>query len=195
MSRRLVSAFTLVEVMIVITIIAALSSTLGVVGWRLYQRTGKAQAASLQVQAIAGAIESYGQRYWPYVAPGGSVTSPRNLLLWDLPAVPASSTGDGILDGEELASTYPAYLGFVRLTGYACNARDLDTYKNPAGTGRLVDPWLKPYRIFLYRSSDTARYGSPAVNPYGQRWFGIYSCGPDGLAETSDDIRSWGTSP
>lgn len=186
------SAFTLVEILVVMAIVAALSATLGVVGWRTYQRSGKIQAASLQVQAIAAAIDSYGSRYWPHVLPGGSATSPRNLLLWDLPADPGSaSEGDGVLDGEEHAAIYPGYAGFVRMTGFAARARDLD----PAGGARLVDPWGRPYRILLYRSSDTARYGSPAVNPYGQRWYGVYSCGPDGIAENADDLRSWETTP
>lgn len=190
------SAFTLVEIMVVVSIIAALSATLGVVGWRTYQRNAKSQKASLHVQAIAAAIESYGVRYWPYVPAGGSPTSPRNLLLWDLPADPTAGTdGDGILDGEEHLGVYPAYPGFVRMTGYQCSARDLDTFKDPAGTGRLVDPWDHPYRILLYRSSDTTRYGSPPVNPFGQRWFGIYSSGPDGVPETSDDLRSWTAMP
>lgn len=199
------AGFSLVELLVVIGIIVGLMATFVVTGMGYYKRQATRGAAELQVQAIASAIAAYGTRYWAVNAYGATAGAPTaNLLLWDLDR-------DDVLDGAQAhlraaaddlptsdlaawswldwkdASAGPPplpgpgfarrYAGFVEMARFRHEQRDL-----APGSGVLLDPWGRPYRIIVYDPAARTTGGAPRFpegNPFGTAWCGVFSSGPD----------------
>lgn len=212
-------AFSLIELLIVMAVISALLATFVVVGLNFFKGSAKRGKAELELASIAAAIDGYEQKFYTKDAYTDDAVS---FFLWDLPHDPAdATTRDGIIDGTHFydeataswvpfSSIYPGYEGFVKMTKFKHQVEDLEhgdidgsssTPDEP--TGQFLDPWRRPYRIVFYDETDTARFGNPPKNPFGSRWYGVYSLGPDGVDDTrdapngandtasTDDVRGW----
>jgi type II secretory pathway pseudopilin PulG len=58
--------------------------------------------------------------------------------------------------------------------------------------GNMIDPWGRPYQIVLDASLDNICISPTTV--YGRRegeGILVWSCGPDGMSDTRDDLLSW----
>ena len=171
-SRR--SAFTLIELIIVITIILGLLGLVFGVAMRLGVEANK-KACLTTVQILGDLLQNYPPNNpWPVSVEGH--------LLWDL-------NDDGLIDGDP-AKDFPGtpwYLGSAGPTTVPSGSASL--YKGCAETigyhqrldakGRPKDTFDCPLRIAF------------SVQVYGKGGWGIWSDGPDRTPNTSDDIFSW----
>ncbi len=187
-------AFSLLEMMIVVSIIAALSG----MGYGILTSTrnrARIQGTRMLVHAVATAINVYSTRTWTVSAPDPSdPTGPRLERLghlWDMNEPPGGGPnlmqGDGILDGLPGAAAGPTcdgpfwdeliksgYGGFVAMNP------NVPLRKEQMNAQRqVVDAWRHPLHIAF------------SVKTYGADGFGVWSLGPDGQDGTLDDITSW----
>lgn len=167
--------FTLIELLVVMVIIAILTGLTFAGANALKATAAKSRTASL-VRGMATAVSTYRSTTVAVPQPDGRLVSRR---LWDF-------NGDGAIDGDPAldqgfdspdreAAARAAYPGFAALAPMTIPAAHLDAQR------RVVDAWRRPIRITY------------AAEIYGVEGFGIWSCGPDGVAASSDDIRSWST--
>jgi prepilin-type N-terminal cleavage/methylation domain-containing protein len=209
MNRRR-AGFTLMELMIVVTIIIALAA-MGFPAWSYIRKNANINATRGLVQAVALSITSYGTRYWEvnWVDSLGK-SKKRMCRLWDMnyasPPVPSfndadPTPGDGILDGRPSSDVSSSltpddpekydgyfwkelvrsgYTGFIGMTLPAISKKNIDKRH------RVIDPWGQPLHI---------AYGAEIYGPAG---FGIWSLGPDkkdgviaGVDFSVDNICSW----
>ncbi|MBA3683692.1 MAG: type II secretion system protein [Planctomycetes bacterium] len=180
---RTASGFTLIEMLIVLGVIAALIGMAIPLASYTRDRANSSATESL-VRALATAISGHQAKVLSIdeVLPGGAHRL-RTLQLWDV-------NGDGLVDGDPQAENavlapsaqYPApiissgYRGAMRTLNPAVPRRLLDT-----ATDRPIDAWKRPLRIGF------------AAGVYRSHRFGVWSAGRDGVDTTSDgdDIRSW----
>jgi prepilin-type N-terminal cleavage/methylation domain-containing protein len=180
-------AFTLIEMLIVITIIALLAG-IGLPTYAYMRTQARMSSAKAMVMAVQNAIASYELRVWTTVDASTGQPSRVYRNLWDL-------NEDGFLDGDPAlyappGSTPPLpfdpaivtpvgsvnlrYRGFYDMAGTSLPGR-----KNIDSSRRLLDPWGQPLRISFGKA-------------YGTREVGIWSSGPDkGLLPSADDVTSW----
>lgn len=163
------SGFTLVELMLVIAIIAALMG-LSLPLFGMVRNGARAKSTASLVQALAGAIATHPRGTTLRLDSGGT------RYLWDFNA-------DGILDGDPARDDHfdaaarnqaqaASYSGPAAMLGVAIPAAHLDAQ------GRIIDGWKRPLRL---------RH-SPDYGPIG---VGVWSCGKDGASGTADDVTSW----
>ncbi len=177
--------FTLTELLIVITVIAGLMA-LGLPTYFYMGKQARIGGSKTLVMAVQNAIASYGETVWRVVDRDRSSASfgqlrRIDLKLWDL-------NGDALLDGEPTLDATPAfpadihdpanperttYHGFYDMVGMPLPSRSGVNAKR-----QVVDAWKQPLRIGF----------GPT---YGTRQVGIWSCGPDLISGTTDDISSW----
>lgn len=173
------TAFTLIEVLVVITVIATLVG-LGFSAGTAAARRARITGSAALVSAVTATIASRQDRSLSVPRPGGM----RHYQLWDV-------NRDGLLDGEPTveqaslppAERYPAevlaigYKGFIKTTGMSLSPSFIDR------SGRVVDSWKHPLRI---------RW---ATEIYGANGFGVWSAGADGLDNgatgVGDDLLGW----
>lgn len=162
-------AFTLIELIIVITIIMALLGLVLGVAMVLQRRSMCSATQSMVMNISADLRRIKEQQNWPTILQG--------RLLWDL-------NGDGLLDGfpekdfnatEQGWAQDPSvlklpYAGYMRSSGYLGRADAL---------GHPLDAFGCPLRVGF------------SVTVYGNEGWGVWSDGPDRSPQTSDDIFSW----
>jgi len=180
------SAFTLSEVLVVLTVIATLAA-LGLPAWFYMRTQARVGAARTLVVAVQNAIATYDLKTWQVIgrdpaSPGTFGTLVRvDINMWDL-------NGDQVLDGDpslDLVTPFPAdihasanpgrttYRGFYDMAGLALPSRSGINAKR-----QVLDPWAIPLGI---------RFGAE----FGPARVGIWSYGPDKVTATADDVCSW----
>lgn len=164
------TGFTLVEMLVVVAIIAALAA-IGFPTMAVFKRKALVSGTQQLVNGVAVAVQ--GQQ-----ASMVTLADGRLARVWDI-------DGDRVIDGDpriadadhpNLATVAPpSYTGFLAMTGFDAPAWAADPRRH------VIDRWKRPLRIAW------------SAKDYGAHGFGIWSLGPDGLDGTADDITSWTT--
>jgi type II secretory pathway pseudopilin PulG len=188
----------MVEMLIVVAIIAVLTG-MGIASLKILNRRTGINSTRALVLALGNAAITYQQDSWTVLIDhdGNPATPARQYSgrMWDLNvgAAPDTTTGRDLMVGDGLIDGIPAttkdvthdgpfhaavvasgYRGFAAMTGTSLLSRNLNKQ------GQIIDAWKRPLRIAW------------AARIYGTAGFGIWSCGPDGIDATNDDITSWG---
>ena len=148
--RRTTTAFTLIELLTVLAIIAILSGIV-MAAVPALQRQSRLKASQMLVASVAMAIQAYPSAIftvWTPVAAGGGGTdyAAASFQLWDW-------NGDGILDGRPdlepgtaapliAAATKAGYVGFLD-----SNLASMPASSVESATHRIVDSWRRPLHI------------------------------------------------
>ena len=191
------SAFTLIEMLVVITIIGILASMAFPVITGVMNRARKVRTQAV-IKDLQVAIKAYQTEYnrYPSDATGEDETLQTNS---DSPLIAILLSSDS---QEESGGKNPRGIKFIDLP-MAKNGRggligqDEDSYQ-------LVDEWEQPYTVIMDTNGDEKienpdvqnsdskiSSGAPAQLPVG---VAVYSFGPDGKTNNSpsqDDITSW----
>lgn len=196
--------FTLVEIMVVLTILAALMA-MGFGGFQHLRENAAKDATRALVEAVANGIAARGPEL--SVRSGADVGS---VAIWDV-------NGDGRIDGQGLDITAVTNGAALIAAGYAGLTPDVvdvpERYRD--AKGQPIDAWEQPLR-YAYapnrrdRGGTYARFiahlptatglpapgdnftGAPARaaldDRFGSKGFVVWSPGPDGEDFTDDDI-------
>jgi hypothetical protein len=171
-------------VLIAALAIAALS-TIGP-GWVALAKQQQISMARNDVLSLQRAIMRFYREYGAWPADPGE----RNVDLHfggrrpnaEILRVLRAEAGPGNLDHNQ----NPQRMIFIEVASYA------DGYSGLDANGEFLDPWGKPYHIALDTSYDNA---VEVANSLIERIPGVgvlvWSCGPDRISETRDDIVSW----
>ena len=186
---KLRAAFTLIEMIVVILIITALAGISYPVFTSLLSEN-EIDKTRFIVQSVTSAISSYDNKTF-LLQPTNAVARRANRFDIDDNAIldgdPDKDTDLGtLLDGQ-------AYEGFLEATGLPIDAEYIDD------KGQVTDTWGFPLIIdfngytISYDGGETTSIDSsdPKPEKYGTTGFGVFSIGPDGEANTDDDICSW----
>lgn len=188
-------AFTLVEIMVVLTILAALMA-MGFGGFRHLREKANRDATQALVEAIANGIAARGPELTVR-----SGTDVRSLAIWD-------TDRDGNFDGQGLDLGGVTDGAVLRDAGYAGLTPAVvevpDRFRD--AQGRPIDAWGEPVR-YAYAPNRRSgagyarvidfliaahRDGTDAQNVLAERLgakgFVVWSKGPDRLDLTADDI-------
>lgn len=175
-------AFTLIEILVVLAIIAVLS-TMGFATWGIVQAQAKRRTTALLVDSVVAAIEQY--RVGELTIYDTGLGRLRSYRLWDWNA-------DGVLDGyperdePPVGSGHPLMLAGYR--GFWGTAMPSISASRVNAKGQVTDSWAQPLRIAF------------GANVYGGG-IGVWSMGPDGRdgpfghALASDNVTSWRNKP
>lgn len=176
MRRR---GFTVLELLIVLTVIATLAGG-GYAGFAAWQAKGRKDATRSVIAALEMAIAAYPQSGWTTaeVRPGDAPRL-RQWRLWD-------ANGDGVLDGRPAATAaegdageaghpFPAELRASGYPGALGLVHPVLPKRHLGADGRVLDAWKRPLRVRASAGSDRIE---------------LVSDGPDGLPDTADDLRS-----
>jgi prepilin-type N-terminal cleavage/methylation domain-containing protein len=189
------AGFTLMELLVVITIILAIAGML-IPSISYFRRQMNESATGSLVRSVAAAITTYPKRdvsvpnppvTVPPTLPDPGLVNLRKRRLWDFNSgsdLTSPPVYDRILDGDpdldpgfapvdSTAARFAGYRGFLGMTGMAAPKGNVDA------EGRLLDNWKRFIHI------------SFSADAYGSAWFGVWSNGADGLEGTADDICSW----
>jgi general secretion pathway protein G len=156
-SRCLVArAFTLIELLAVLAIVAILTSIVLGSGRRAAD-AGKIARAKAELAALSAALESYKFQHGDYPRTAENATLVQSLLGKVGPA------------GASLPSVGRVQIEAAKFNFALVATPDapVDPFTN--STAVLVDPWRQPYR-YAYKS----------VSPWTNLSFVLYSIGPDG---------------
>lgn len=182
-------AFTLVEIMVVLTILAALMA-MGFGGFRHLRENAGRDATRALVEAVANGIAARGPEL--SVRSGATV---RSLAIWDV-------NRDGFIDGQGLDISGVTDGALLIAAGYAGLTPDVveipERFRD--AQGRPIDAWKRPLR-YAYapnRRDATGAYvrdvshlfathrdGADAhdklAERLGSKGFVVWSAGPDGI--------------
>lgn len=183
LSQRDRAGFTLIEILVVITIIAVLAS-IGFGTYMLVNRTAAEKNCKLLIENVGMQLEKRVNQQFTaeeralleagvldtdgvFPAGDGSATSTKNLVA----LIAGDFDNDGTVDDDQkplISEIDPKYTGRGRLV------RD----------GLLVDPWNRP----MY-------YRYPGEKNNMENGFDLWSAGPDGKTSTDeerkDDVDNW----
>ncbi|MDA3960496.1 MAG: type II secretion system protein [Planctomycetota bacterium] len=186
---RHISAFTLIEMMVVMAVIAALAG-ISIAVLPNITKGNQVKVTKALVIAVAAATEAYGASHHQIY--DTSIKQFRQLPAWDIDA-------DSILDGDPARGEFNASFragDLILIPDYPGALLGLNTLQVPDNRvnelGRITDSWGQPLHI-VHAGPGSA----PAGADTGRHFIGIYSLGPDGEDDTSavtgddDDIRSW----
>lgn len=88
--------------------------------------------------------------------------------------------------GNEDDSVNPNHVVFIEFPRARRGESGLDE------SGNFLDPWGTPYQVVLDTDLNTVCDIANSVHGTGIPWgMVVWSCGPDRLSDTSDDILSW----
>ncbi len=212
------TAFTLLELLVVISIIAVLAGILLPVTGSVMENARKTEAKSTEMQILT-AVKSFQTDYGVYPLPAGTNTatdttfdaeSGNNAALFailrntDTSATPPNSRHTVYFEGKDVKNPDKPKSGFATKAGSTTIKSGSSTKTFATQIGTLVDPWGAGYSIRY----DTG-YTDAVVHPYsdagtsandtagattGILRFGViaYSYGKDGQAGNAGDT---GTAP
>ena len=181
--------FTLLELLIVMTIIAVLAGGIFSAAQSALKKTRDLQARNMAIGLVSG-ITKFRADYtrWPVPAGGGS-TDIQNL----------ESNGEVIeyLLGKtaEAQTINTSGINYIDSMPLAKDNRNGITYKNNGQEGDITDPWGNPYYIAIDKDGN-----NELDNPEGgaDKLYNIkvavYSKGNDkeiGAEKNTDNVRSW----
>jgi len=172
------SAFTLIEILTVIAIIAVLASLILATSGYVQERAGRARAEA-EIQALSNAIEAYKLDNGDYPQGDGGPTSTNDLID---ALVPAAGSGGKVY----------FEIPIKMFQGYR-SGTDYEAARNAANA--LVDPFGNPYRY--YYNAAAAQTGNPATNPVtgsqnnGPQFFDLWSYGKDGATKNAATPDKW----
>ena len=191
LSRQENGGFTLIEILIVISIIALLSSL--ILGAIMVAKKGATEAiAKTEVSSLGGALEQYVQDESDYPGMAEKIDADRNQF----PELYNALFGERRPNGPGGRSAPYTKIEEKRVVVYD---RDTDRYE-PATRDQVndfetekfyLDPWSNP---FVYRANKGRKREEFMHNQYAAD---IYSLGPNGTDDTaegneeSDDIGNW----
>jgi type II secretory pathway pseudopilin PulG len=160
--------------------------SLVVPGWFLWVQRRQVAMARADLRALVDAAQTFYAEYgtWPTALSGGleDVHYGRELpnrevinilRAWDAPGNLGQRVNKRKISFLEVPEYRPGWSGL-------------------AADGNLMDPWGQPYQLLLDASLDNVCLSPTTV--YGRRegeGVMVWSCGPDGLSDTRDDILSW----
>ncbi|MCE9615636.1 MAG: prepilin-type N-terminal cleavage/methylation domain-containing protein [Lentisphaerae bacterium] len=196
MNTRFRSAFTLIEVLIVIAIIALLIGLLIPAVSRVQLSTKRTKAAH-EIGQINTALRAYLDEYG---APFGNIANYANWPV-DQKSVEALINGIGMepgvvtmLGGKLVKDSLGKSYNVKRLPFFEVSSNSLN------GAGQYIDPWGNPYKFMMDYNTD----GKIEVNftsfdgktNLTSARVAVWSRGPDGSDKASDmgykdDIRNW----
>lgn len=163
------AGFTLIELLIVMSVVALLMGLM-VAAFGSTSRNNQVKATKAAVDTVAAAISGHQD-----IAIADA--SGRLRPLWDFDQ-------DGILDGDPSRSFVGSAAADAAAVGYLGPVRTLGLSRSDIlvddRTDRLVDAWRQPLRIRFHDQD------------YGANGFSVFSLGPDGQADTEDDVHSHG---
>jgi prepilin-type N-terminal cleavage/methylation domain-containing protein len=180
-------AFTLIELLTVIAIIAVLAGLL-FPAFQSAMRKGETAQAQTDIKMIESAIQAYHLQYGLY------------------PVVPLSNNdngGDycfgglgGYANNGQLMDILRSFDRGPGNSGFANNLRKIvfinASQKSLDSTGNYLDPWGRQYEITIDTGNDNICNGlKGGYADVPNRTVVVWSCGPDGKPNTTDDIRSW----
>lgn len=151
--------------------------------WVAHRRTAMARA---DLKAVTEAARTFYAEYgtWPTALSGGledvryGRDTPNREVINALRAQDAP--------GNLAHRVNKRKISFLEVPDYRPGWSGLDA------DGNLVDPWGQPYQMLLDASLDGICISPTTV--YGRRegeGIMLWSCGPDGLSDTRDDLLSW----
>lgn len=169
------SAFTLIELLVTIGIIALLAAILlPAINAALIK--AEKNRAQVEVTGLANAIKAYYNEYSRF--PKQDKVEPDKS--WGVGA----TVQDNYLIVDQLVTNNPRRISFIEIPD-----NGLDSNRN------FIDPWDKPYGIALDYSLNNELAGvvkgGNAPDPLRGKNVAVWSAGPDQLANTADDIKSW----
>ena len=200
-SERKRSAFTLIELLIVIAIIVVLASVL-LPAMNSVMKKAEATKARVEAKSLVNAWKAYFNEYgrWP-VGANYKLFEDAIFLGDKQNADEASSTGIVMIANVMTNIMYPnasLYAGMNMhpiCTEYNAKREVFLTYQADSvnTNGDMVDPWGNPYKVMFDVNRD-GKVDRPALGSLSAT--SVYdsviswSMGPNGV-ESSDDINSW----
>lgn len=167
---KLTQAFTIIELMVVISIILILAGLIVSTGTRLKIEAKKTKAKSM-ISSLEIAISMYRADTGAYPPESDAAVTPNT---------PSAVLYDYLRNEDKYGSE-----GTAPIEGWRGPYMEFDT-KDIVG-GEIVDPWGRAYK---YDSLTT-----PPAPPHNTNSFDLWSTGPDGIdqggALGSDDIYNW----
>lgn len=161
-------------------------ASLAVPGWFMWRQRQRVALARSDLRAVCDAARTYFAEYgtWPTDLSGGieDVRYGKELSNRDVLNALRAQDGPGNLGHR----TNKRRISFLEVPPYQPGLSGLDA------EGELLDPWGRPYQLLIDASLDNVCRSSTTV--YGRRegeGFMMWSCGPDGMSDTRDDLRSW----
>lgn len=154
-------AFTLLELLIVVVLIAGLTGLVLGVGQRAADASRGARAQA-ELAALAGALEAYRAASGDYPRTGDAASLLQALLGRRDPA------------GQALAAVRAPFFDSARFHIARPDTPDLPRDPSIDAQAVLLDPWGRPYR-----------YAFKTRTPWTNPGFVLYTAGPDGADEAS----------
>lgn len=189
-------AFSLIELLVGVGIVATLATVLGAAGWKAYERSSLAISASNIRQLCVGAAAYLGDNnnvYWPYRSDGPESGGVTWWFGYEPPGSSALGEGNRILRPEEgpLSGYVPASIRpdpSLKLSGKAFKAKYKFGYLGVGYNVLLGGKWTgtatrinaltleKPGEIVVFTTSaqvNTFQSPASASNPMLEEFYGI----------------------
>lgn len=194
---RHVRAFTLVEILVVTTIIAILSTIVASQVIQIMDNANRAKTLALALELKQG-IDGYMLDYHRFPLdspPKGDADTPELLTDGSNPIVDALLGVPMTSSGRDLNPTRHPYAQFKPAK------KDRDGIVGTSIPRRFHDMWGRPFHILLdtngdnqvknpdFTSSDLKLAQNQAEHLAVQ--VAVYSCGKDGIPNTADDVATW----
>ena len=171
--------------MVFLLALALMIFSLVIPGWFAWQRRARFSAARLDLTVLSEAARRFYSEYgiWPATSAGGTDARfgqerPNSEVMNALLAI------DG--PGNQHQAVNPNSIVFLEAPHARSGISGLDS------DGNFVDPWGTPYQIVLDIDLNNACDVPKTVysNMVGEGFI-AWSCGPDRISDTADDILSW----
>jgi prepilin-type N-terminal cleavage/methylation domain-containing protein len=179
--------FTILELIVVVTIITILATFLIPAGGRARERARQAKAKS-QIAALEVAITAFQTDFGFYPTTQITGSSPNFSVNSGATAESNNVAVTEILTGFNLSGGSRAASSNTLVTSSAWNGPYLDLdVSDVNGSGAMIDPWSNPYVFGLDLDGNTSTQ-PPSHNLYS---FDINSSGPDASTGTADDVTNY----